>query len=105
MPARRASPRSVLRAHLALAHARPPAAGHVVSAECKQEMLAFKEDRATNVNKDVPLARACRNEIKEWCYKVAGDPLKLMKCLRKSRKKARAGGRVRSWAFVDVGVC
>ena len=58
-----------------------------MSERCKEELVAFKVDRASNVNKDVPLARACRDEIKEWCHKAASDPLKLMKCLRKSRKK------------------
>ncbi|KAI7844989.1 hypothetical protein COHA_001355 [Chlorella ohadii] len=65
------------------------AKGPSVSEGCRQELAAFKADRASNVNKDLALAKACRDDIKKYCKKVGpgGDPLELLDCLRRSKKK------------------
>lgn len=46
----------------------PPAAGHPVSDGCRQELAAFKADRASNVNKDVALAKVRLG----GCWRCAG---------------------------------
>lgn len=64
--------------------------GHVVSDDCWEELSAFKMDRATNVNKDVPLAKACRADIKKHCSKKKYDrsnAADVLDCLRRVRKK------------------
>ena len=66
-----------------------PAADDTVSGECRQELASFKADRATNVNKDVPLALACRRDIRRHCRpkSLRNGPAAIMDCLRKKRKK------------------
>ncbi|KAI3428234.1 hypothetical protein D9Q98_006614 [Chlorella vulgaris] len=56
---------------------------------CREELAAFKADRATNVNKNVPLAFACRRDIRRHCRpkKVGSEPGAIMDCLRERRHK------------------
>lgn len=57
---------------------------------CYRELASFLLDRATNVNKDVPLARACRDDVKKHCSKKKYDrdnAADVLDCLRRLPKK------------------
>ncbi|KAL4443753.1 hypothetical protein ABPG75_011490 [Micractinium tetrahymenae] len=64
--------------------------GHTVSEGCYEELSAFMVDRATNINKDVPLARACRDDVKKHCSSKKYDrdsAADVLDCLRRMPKK------------------
>ena len=45
-------------------------AGHTgakISATCKQELTSFKIQRSTNINMDLPLAKACKADAEKFC--------------------------------------
>lgn len=73
----------------------------MVSDDCWEELAAFKADRASNLNKDVPLAKACRGDVKKHCSKKKYDrsnAADVLDCLRRVKKK-----KVR--AVAGAGVC
>ena len=62
-----------------------------ISEDCKAELEAFKIDRASNINKHVALAYACRRDVQKHCKptKKDQDPDEILDCLRDKRKKVR----------------
>ena len=45
-------------------------AGHKgvkVSEGCKKELMSFKIQRSTNINMDLPLAKACKSDAEKFC--------------------------------------
>ena len=45
-------------------------AGHKgarISAACEQELTSFKIQRSTNINMDLPLAKACKADAEKFC--------------------------------------
>jgi hypothetical protein len=45
-------------------------AGHKgarISAACKQELTSFRIQRSTNINMDLPLAKACKADAEKFC--------------------------------------
>lgn len=67
----------------------PPTGEAPVSDPCRAELVEFKMDRASNVNKDLALAMACRRDIRRYCRpKLDGaDPAAILDCLREKRQK------------------
>jgi len=55
-----------------------------VSEDCKKELDDFKSDRATNINKDLGLATACKEEVKKHCKEdqLYSEPGAVLTCLR-----------------------
>ena len=41
--------------------------GSKMSAGCKQELTSFKIQRSTNINMDLPLAKACKADAEKFC--------------------------------------
>ena len=61
-----------------------------MSPGCRKELDAFRQDVAGNINKNIPLARACRDDVKEHCSKKKHDRDKaadILACLRRIKKK------------------
>lgn len=76
-------------------------AGRAVSIGCYEELSAFMLDRATNINKDVPLARACRDDVKKHCSKKKYDrdnAADVLDCLRRLPKKKVGERGAQAWA-------
>jgi len=63
--------------------------GQMLSDQCKNEVRAFKADRATNINKNLPLAKACKKDARKFCkdVKAKKDTGATLACLRKEYKK------------------
>lgn len=73
-------------------------AGAVVSDQCALELAAFKQDRATNINKDISLAKQCSREANKFCSKtIYTGSGKTLSCLRQHYKKL--GSRCRKEVF------
>uniref|UniRef100_A0A7R9V0N1 Golgi apparatus protein 1 n=1 Tax=Chlamydomonas euryale TaxID=1486919 RepID=A0A7R9V0N1_9CHLO len=67
--------------------------GRKVTQKCIDDIVAFKIDRSSNINKDVPLARACKDDVAKWCQ-YANDknaPGSTLACLRAKKNKMGAG--------------
>jgi len=65
-----------------------------VTSECQEELAAFKIDRATNINKDIPLAVACLEDIKKLCTKddiYPEEPAAILTCLREVKEELSSG--------------
>ena len=41
--------------------------GAKISDACKKELTSFKIDRSTNINMDIPLAKACKADAEKHC--------------------------------------
>ena len=41
--------------------------GAKISDACKKELTGFKIDRSTNINMDIPLAKACKADAEKHC--------------------------------------
>jgi len=54
-------------------------AGHKgvkISEGCKKELMSFKIQRSTNINMDLPLAKACKSDAEKFCaskYEVSSS--------------------------------
>lgn len=60
------------------------AAGEGLSDDCLDELAEFKADRSTNINKDLPLATACKEDARKLCTPeyVMPEPGAVLTCLR-----------------------
>eukprot|EP00873_Tetraselmis_striata_P011681 jgi/Tetstr1/431945/TSEL_002252.t1 len=60
-----------------------------VSKECQDELEQFKIDRATNINKDIPLAVACADDVKQFCTAddLYDEPGAVLTCLREVKEE------------------
>ncbi|GBF94315.1 hypothetical protein Rsub_06937 [Raphidocelis subcapitata] len=58
--------------------------GRKVSDACREELFKYKLDRNTNINKDTPLAYACKDDVAKGCPKAsdASEPGSVIYCLR-----------------------
>lgn len=67
--------------------------GRKVSQKCQDDLAAFKIDRSKNVNKDTPLARACKDDASKFCKDVSDteSPGSVLACLRDKKSKVTAG--------------
>ena len=43
------------------------AVGRTVSKDCYKELFVFLMDESTNINKDIPMAKACKKDVKKHC--------------------------------------
>ncbi|KAG1672451.1 hypothetical protein FOA52_013237 [Chlamydomonas sp. UWO 241] len=68
-------------------------AGRKLSKKCTEDLAAFKIDRSSNINKDVPLARACKDDVSKWCQYASDTtaPGSVLACLRNKKNKMTAG--------------
>ena len=41
--------------------------GAKISDACKKELTSFKIERSTNINMDIPLAKACKADAEKYC--------------------------------------
>ncbi|KAK9867536.1 hypothetical protein WJX84_008718 [Apatococcus fuscideae] len=60
--------------------------GPRVSEACHNEVDGFKEDRASNINKDLPLARSCQHDVEKLCKDIRGDT-NVLSCLRSKKEE------------------
>ena len=70
-----------------------------MSPQCREELAAFRQDSAENINKNIPLARACRDDVKEHCSKKKYDrdnAADILACLRRI-KRTKVGGGAGGW--------
>jgi len=58
--------------------------GRKTTTECREEVGEFKIDRATNINKDIPLALACKDDAEKFCNtsSIYPEPGAVLTCLR-----------------------
>jgi len=58
--------------------------GDGLSDDCLDELAEFKADRSTNINKDLPLATACKEDARKLCTSeyVMPEPGAVLTCLR-----------------------
>lgn len=63
--------------------------GRKVSEDCKVELRAFKADRATNINKNIELAVACKEDADKFCNdeNLYPEPGAVITCLREVKDK------------------
>jgi Golgi apparatus protein 1 len=47
--------------------AKPGYSGIKVSDKCKKALTDFKVERAENINRDLPLAKACKSDAEKLC--------------------------------------
>lgn len=66
--------------------------GRKVSKKCAKDLASFKIDRSSNINKDVPLARACKDDVGKFCSAKsdASQPGSVIGCLREKKGKLTA---------------
>ena len=58
-------------------------AGKKLSDDCKKELAAFKIDLGTNINMNLPLANACKDDSTKFCAgEDPTDPGAVLACLR-----------------------
>eukprot|EP00798_Chlamydomonas_sp_ICE-L_P019059 gene19059-25662_t len=64
-------------------------AGTKVNQKCIDEMVAFRIDRSDNINKDVPLAKACVEDAAKLCPEVSdlSSPGSTLQCLKEKKQK------------------
>lgn len=69
--------------------------GRKVSNKCAKDLAAFKIDRASSINKDIPLARACKDDVGKFCSAKsdAAQPGSVLECLRDKKGKLNAACR------------
>lgn len=69
--------------------------GKKISKDCNQELREFKIDRGVNINKDLPLARACVRDVSKYCNgtNVYPEPGAILTCLREVKPKLEQGCR------------
>jgi len=60
------------------------AQGESLSDDCLDELAEFKADRSTNINKDLPLATACKEDARKLCTSeyIMPEPGAVLTCLR-----------------------
>ncbi|GAX77303.1 hypothetical protein CEUSTIGMA_g4749.t1 [Chlamydomonas eustigma] len=72
--------------------------GRKVSNKCSNELALFKIDRSSNINKDVPLARACKDDVEKLCKGISDEtPGSILGCLRDNKNKI--GGKCKTEVF------
>jgi Golgi apparatus protein 1 len=66
--------------------------GRKVSAKCVNALAAFKMDRSKMINKDVPLAKACKDDVAKVCKSVSdtSSPGAVLGCLKDNKPKLSA---------------
>ncbi|KAG2435442.1 hypothetical protein HYH02_011942 [Chlamydomonas schloesseri] len=66
--------------------------GRKVSAKCVKALTAFKMDRSKMINKDVPLAKACKDDVAKVCKSVSdtSSPGAVLGCLKDNKPKLSA---------------
>lgn len=58
-------------------------AGKKLSDDCKKELAAFKIELGTNINLNLPLANACKDDSTKYCSgEDPTDPGAVLACLR-----------------------
>eukprot|EP00798_Chlamydomonas_sp_ICE-L_P010076 gene10076-7973_t len=64
-------------------------AGKKIGEKCVEEVAAFKIDRASHINKDTTLARACKDQVEKLCKSSSDEkqPGSVIACLKDKRKK------------------
>eukprot|EP00798_Chlamydomonas_sp_ICE-L_P012178 gene12178-15298_t len=64
-------------------------AGTKLGPKCLTELTDFKIDKSSNINKDIPLATACKDDVAKFCPKVSDDksPGSVVACLRATKSK------------------
>ncbi|GAB4823102.1 hypothetical protein N2152v2_010148 [Parachlorella kessleri] len=63
--------------------------GKHVSEECVKELSAFRIDRGSNINKNIPLARACRGDVIRLCRNAffnSTGPGLVLRCLKSQQE-------------------
>lgn len=74
-------------------------AGRRVSEKCQQDVAKYKIERSQHINRDVALARACKEDTEKLC-KSASDsssPGSVVQCLRSSSKKVSPACKGELW--------
>ncbi|KAK9816541.1 hypothetical protein WJX72_001742 [[Myrmecia] bisecta] len=62
--------------------------GKKLTEACKQELADFRIDAASNINKDVPLATACKKDAEKLCADLDfKEPSAMLACLRELKQK------------------
>lgn len=63
--------------------------GRKTTADCRDELLQFMADRATNINKDITLAAACKVDAEKFCNasNIYPEPGAVLTCLREVKDK------------------
>jgi len=63
--------------------------GRKISDDCKDEVRAFKMERATNINLDVVLAASCKDDAAKYCSdsNLYPEPGAVVTCLREVQEK------------------
>eukprot|EP00884_Botryococcus_braunii_P022595 jgi/Botrbrau1/9019/Bobra.0148s0119.1 len=61
-----------------------------LSAECKKELDAFLKGRSENINKDLPLAKACLGDVEKLCANIQNE-MSVLACLRQNKEKLSTG--------------
>ncbi|KAK9838535.1 hypothetical protein WJX81_005974 [Elliptochloris bilobata] len=57
--------------------------GKTLTDECKAELASFKIDQGENINKNLPLAAACKDDASKLCAdQDPNDPVAVLACLR-----------------------
>ncbi|GLI60743.1 hypothetical protein VaNZ11_002971 [Volvox africanus] len=67
--------------------------GRKVVDKCVEALAAFKIDRSKKINKDVPLAKACKDDVDKLCKDANDDkaPGSVVSCLMDKKPKLTAG--------------
>ncbi|KAK9820440.1 hypothetical protein WJX72_010380 [[Myrmecia] bisecta] len=62
--------------------------GKKLTDACKQELADFRIDAASNINKDIPLATACKKDAEKLCADVdSKEPSAVLACLRELKQR------------------
>jgi len=63
--------------------------GRKISAPCREELRAYKIDRAENINKDLKLAVSCKADAEKYCNasNIFPEPGAVLTCLREVKDK------------------
>eukprot|EP00238_Polyblepharides_amylifera_P013095 CAMPEP_0196572234 /NCGR_PEP_ID=MMETSP1081-20130531/2305_1 /TAXON_ID=36882 /ORGANISM="Pyramimonas amylifera, Strain CCMP720" /LENGTH=880 /DNA_ID=CAMNT_0041889479 /DNA_START=135 /DNA_END=2777 /DNA_ORIENTATION=+ len=67
--------------------------GGKLSDKCKEEMRAFKAERSTNINLNIPLAASCKDDAAKYCSdsNLYPEPGAVITCLREVEEKLATG--------------
>lgn len=74
-------------------------AGRSVSDKCQQDVANYRMERSKHINRDVALARACKDDAEKLCKsaKDSTTPGSVLQCLRSSSKKVSAACKGELW--------
>eukprot|EP00850_Spirogloea_muscicola_P000097 SM000001S04499 [mRNA] locus=s1:550290:556763:- [translate_table: standard] len=73
-----------------------------LSSSCGEEVFLFQKLEAADIQLDVPLQMACKDDLTKFCERVSKDHSKTLTCLRKNREQLTDKCKVEEMRFSEM---